>query len=71
MAVRVMSPETIRKCKEAIDLVYEGKYSLRKAAEVCKMSSHTIYEYVEDHLNETERVAVRKLSRENAKQNWK
>ena len=61
-----MSNATISKCKQAIDLVYEKGYSLSKAAKEVKISSQTIYTYVDQMDFEAEWIIIRQKSKENS-----
>lgn len=60
-----MKQATLRKCQEAVNLVYEKGYSLRSAAKTAGISSQTLYVYVDDYLSEGENKLVRGISKKN------
>jgi len=61
-----MRSTTLRKCHEAVTLVYEKEYTLKRAAKAVGISSQTIYTYRDDYLSEAEKVLLNSISKRNA-----
>jgi len=61
-----MRADTLRKCEDAVILVYEKGYSLRAAAKSVGISSQTIYVYLEDCLSKNENLTLRSISHRNS-----
>ena len=64
--VQQMRPTTLQKCLNAVLLVYEKGHSLHSAAKEVKLSSQTLYTYVDERMSMAEQALIRSISQQNA-----